>query len=170
MISIINTGGTFNKRYDPISGKLIVPRDNLAVEKIIDCFYDNFKYEIRGIIFKDSLDMNDNDRIVLLKEINESQSDKIIIIHGTDTIDKSAEFIAKNIKGKCIVFTGAMKPFSIDKIEATANFTLALSKLLLDYEEGVFIAMHSLVLPHNQIYKDKIKGKFTSKSDFEQRN
>ncbi|WP_281950378.1 asparaginase domain-containing protein [Nitrosophilus kaiyonis] len=169
MITIINTGGTFNKRYDPVIGKLIVPKDNLAVEKILEAFCNNFKYELKGIIFKDSLDMDEKDREILLENIKNSDSKKIIVIHGTDTMDKSAEFVAKNIKDKCIVFTGAMKPFSINQVEATANFTLALSKILLDFEEGVFIAMHSLVLPYNKIYKNRKIGKFTSKSDFEQR-
>ena len=159
-IGIINTGGTFNKRYDPIKGELIVPKDNLAIEKILKSFYHNFEYELKGIIFKDSLDMDDKDREFLLENIKKSDSKKIIIVHGTDTIDKSAKFIAKNIKDKCIVFTGAMEPFSINPTEATANFTLALSKLLLDCEEGIFIAMHSLVLPYDKIYKDKNEGRF----------
>jgi len=167
MIEIINTGGTFNKRYDPIKGELIVPKDNLAIENILKSFCDNFKYELKGIIFKDSLDMDDKDREFLLENIKNSDSKKIIVVHGTDTMDKSAEFIAKNIKDRCIVFTGVMEPFSINPIEATANFTLALSKLLLDYQEGVFIAMHSLALPYDKIYKDRKNGKFTSKSDFE---
>lgn len=160
MIKIINTGGTFNKRYDPISGELVVPKDSLAVEKILKAFYDNFKYEIRGIIFKDSLDMDDNDRKLLLEEIKNSETDKIIVVHGTDTILKSARYIAEKIENRCVVITGSMKPFEIDKVEATANFTLALSKVLLDFEPGVFIAMHSLVLPYDKIHKDKTEGKF----------
>jgi len=170
MIGIINTGGTFNKRYDPILGELFVPKDSIAVEKVLAPFYDNFAYEIKGIIFKDSLMMDDRDREILLKEIKEFDTDKIIVVHGTDTMDKSAKYIAKNIKDKSVVFTGSMKPFSIDPVEATANFTLALSKLLLDFEKGVFIAMHSLVLPYDQIYKDKKNGKFTLKLDFEVKN
>ncbi len=35
-VTIINTGGTFNKRYNPIKGQLEVPKDNKALEKIID--------------------------------------------------------------------------------------------------------------------------------------
>ena len=163
MIEIINTGGTFNKIYDPIKGDLIVPKTNETIEKILKSFCNNFKYELKGVIFKDSLDMDDSDREILLNEIKESFSKKILVVHGTDTIDKSAKFIDKHIKNRCIVFTGAMKPFSIDSIEATANFTLALSKLLLDYEEGVFIAMHSLVLPYDKIYKDRDRGLFCQK-------
>ena len=163
MIEIINTGGTFNKIYDSIKGDLIVPKTNEAIEKILKSFCNNFKYELKGVIFKDSLDMDDSDREILLNEIKESFSKKILVVHGTDTIDKSAKFIDKYIKNRCIVFTGAMKPFNIDPIEATANFTLALSKLLLDYEEGVFIAMHSLVLPYEKIYKDRKRGVFCQK-------
>lgn len=164
MIYIINTGGTFNKRYDPIKGKLFVPKDNYAVEEILKSFYNNLDYKIKGFIYKDSLDMNDEDRKLLLTEIKNTEYNKILIVHGTDTMDKSAKYISENIKDKCIVFTGAMEPFIINKVEATSNFTLALSKLLLDYENGVFIAMHSLVLSYDKIYKDRKLGKFIKKN------
>ncbi len=29
-ITVINTGGTFNKRYNPITGELEVPKDSIA--------------------------------------------------------------------------------------------------------------------------------------------
>ena len=34
-ITVLNTGGTFNKRYNPLTGNLDVPSDNLALDKII---------------------------------------------------------------------------------------------------------------------------------------
>lgn len=162
-IGIINTAGTFNKRYDPIKGELIVPRDNLAIEKIVSSFCSNFEYELKGIIFKDSLYMDDSDRETLLSEIKKTQCKKVLVVHGTDSMEKSADFIAKNLEGKSVVFTGAMEPFIINPVEATANFTLALAKLLLDFEEGVFIAMHSLVLPYDKITKNRDRGIFCRK-------
>ncbi len=162
-IAIINTGGTFNKRYDPIKGELIVPRDNLAIENILKSYHTNLDYVLKGMIFKDSLEMDDKDRESLLNEIKNAQTKKVLVVHGTDTMRKSAAFIAKNIEEKCVVFTGAMEPFSINPAEATANFTLALAKLLLNFEEGVFIAMHSLVLPYSKIIKDRERGIFCRK-------
>ena len=39
-ITVINTGGTFNKRYNPLSGELEVPKDSLALDEIISYCYN----------------------------------------------------------------------------------------------------------------------------------
>ena len=81
-ITVLNTGGTFNKRHNPIKGQLEVPSDNIALDKIVkSCF--NVEFEIKNIVSKDSLDFTQEDRETILKEIQNSTSDKIIIIHGT---------------------------------------------------------------------------------------
>ena len=50
-ITIINTGGTFNKRYNPIKGQLEVPSDNIALDKIIASCH-NVDFEIKKYCFK----------------------------------------------------------------------------------------------------------------------
>jgi len=92
-VLIINTGGTFNKVYEPISGELIVPRNNIAVESILREL-PNTHSDIKGIIFKDSLDMNDSDREELYRVVRDSKDKDIVIVHGTDTMDISAKYIA----------------------------------------------------------------------------
>ena len=124
-LTVLNTGGTFNKRYNPILGKLEVPSDNIALDKIVkSCF--NVDFEIKNIVSKDSLDFTDADRETILENILNSKSDNIIIIHGTDTVDLTSKFIENKIEGKKIVFTGAMVPMSIDEVEATMNFSQAI--------------------------------------------
>ena len=54
-MTILNTGGTFNKRYNPINGLVEVPYDNLAVEMIMRNFSE--PVNLAGVIYKDSLDM-----------------------------------------------------------------------------------------------------------------
>ncbi|WP_234697150.1 asparaginase domain-containing protein [Nitrosophilus alvini] len=159
-ILILNTGGTFNKIYEPKTGRLIVPKSNIAVEKILSCYKDNIDYILEGIIFKDSLEMNESDREQIADEIEKRDNDLVIVVHGTDTMDKSAAYVSKRVKDRCIIFTGSMIPFGMDPTEAAANFSLALSKLILDPQPGVFIAMHGLVLPYDKIFKDKKEGAF----------
>jgi L-asparaginase len=55
-MKIMNTGGTFNKRYNPVSGELEVPFDNLAVEEIVKSF--SYEVDIAGMLYKDSLEMD----------------------------------------------------------------------------------------------------------------
>jgi len=92
--------------------------------------------------------------------ISKLEYNKILLIHGTDTMDKTASFLAKRIKDKTIVITGAMKPYSIDPVEATANFMLGFGFLQSCNEREVYIAMHGMVKEHSKIIKNKEKGIF----------
>src|SRR5574344_2088533 len=127
-ITVINTGGTFNKIYNPINGELEVSKDNKALDEILSFCY-NIDFEIINIISKDSLDMNNQDRELIVKTINTSKNSQFIVIHGTDTMDLSAAFVDKNVKDKKVIFTGAMLPISINKIEATLNLASAIGLL-----------------------------------------
>jgi len=160
MIEIINTGGTFNKRYNPLNGELEVPNDYMAVSDILKkSLFINQKIKLTQIISKDSLEFTKDDRKLLLKTIKNSKSKKIIVIHGTDTMHKSAKFISKFIKDKIVIFTGAMKPYEINPIEATSNLMLAIG-FSQNAKEGIYISMHGIVKKYNKIKKDYKKGIF----------
>ena len=163
MIKIINTGGTFNKRYNPISGELEVLYDYKAIKEILEkSLFVNQKIKLTQIISKDSLEFTKEDRKLLVKTIQNSKSDKIIIIHGTDTMNKSAKFVSKRIKDKKIVFTGAMKPYEIEKVEATSNFMYGLG-FLENCNNGVYISMHGICKKFDKIRKNYKKGVFYEK-------
>lgn len=158
-ITIINTGGTFNKRYNPIKGCLEVPSDNNALNKIIACCH-NVQFEIKNVVSKDSLHMDDNDRAIITKAIKETANENVIVIHGTDTMDLTAAFLEKEINDKKIVFTGAMIPMSIDEVEATMNFSQAMGFLSSNAQAGIYLAMHGVVVNHAKIKKNRAEGKF----------
>jgi L-asparaginase len=154
---ILNTGGTFNKRYDPISGELFVPCDNRAIETILD--YLVISMEVEGLIYKDSLAMDDEDRLLLADTIAQSDEKIIIVVHGTDTMDLSAELVAQSGLQKTVVFTGAMVPFSINSMEATANLSMAIGFASRSCS-GVYIVMQGICGQHNHVRKNRECGKF----------
>ncbi|MGB5867991.1 MAG: asparaginase domain-containing protein [Arcobacteraceae bacterium] len=158
-ILILNTGGTFNKVYNQIEGKLVVPQDNYAVETIIESTKIDY-FDIDGIIYKDSLEITKDDRKELVKYIKKTDYEKVIIIHGTDTMGETAKFIAKNIKDKLIILTGAMIPFSLNRMESTSNLLLAVGYMQQKTKNGVYISMHGNVKKHNKIYKNRELGIF----------
>ena len=158
-VTIINTGGTFNKRYNPIKGALEVPTDNIALDKIIASCH-NVDFEIKNIVSKDSLDMDDKDRQTITDAVNETINDNIIIIHGTDTVDLTSAFLKEQVSNKKIVFTGAMVPMSIDEVEATMNFSQALGFLSADIKNGIYLAMHGVVVDASKLVKNRKEGKF----------
>jgi len=158
-ILIINTGGTFNKIYNELNGNLDVEKNNIFIEDILSKAKIT-DISIAGIIYKDSLDINNTDRIKLTNYIKKSQYDKILIVHGTDTMNISAKFLELNITNKQIVLTGAMIPYSIDGIEATANLLMGYGYLLANHKNGIFISMHGMVKKHTKIKKNKKLGVF----------
>jgi L-asparaginase len=161
-IFILNVGGTFNKVYNEQTGELNVQKNNHNIQTILDkAFRGNIAYRLKGALFKDSLGMSDEDRQTVLKMIK--KHDKVLIVHGTDTIDKTAQTLAPYCKDKTVVLTGAMQPYSIDCIEAVANFSTAMQFLNMSKAKGVFIGMHGLVLKHNKMIKNRKKGIFQCK-------
>jgi len=155
---ILNTGGTFNKKYNPINGELEVPYDNSAIEKILESVA--ISHDIAGVVYKDSLDMNLEDRKMLVNIILHSDEKHFLIVHGTDTIDQTAEFLSTIIEDKTIVLTGAMKPFEIDSIEASLNLGISLGFLRASEKQGVYISMNGYVEPWDRLKKNKEKGIF----------
>ncbi|QNM87721.1 asparaginase domain-containing protein [Aliarcobacter cryaerophilus] len=161
-ITVINTGGTFNKRYNPILGELEVPKDSLALDEIISYCY-NIDFEVLNIISKDSLEMSDVDRELIVKTIKNIKNENIIIVHGTDTMDLTAKYLDEKIKDKTIILTGAMLPISINKIEATLNFSQAIGFLNSNCENGIYISMHGSVKNYKKLIKNRELGKFLEK-------
>jgi L-asparaginase len=161
-ITVINTGGTLNKRDNSLSGELEVPKDSLALDEIINYCY-NIDFEVLNIISKDSLEMSDVDRELIVKTIKNIKNENIIIVHGTDTMDLTAKYLDEKIKDKTIVLTGAMLPISINKVEATLNFSQAIGFLNSNCENGIYISMHGSVKNYKKLIKNRELGKFLEK-------
>jgi len=160
-ILIVNTGGTFNKVYNKLTGNLDIDCSNNTLKDIEKKSLSKLNYI--SIINKDSLDFTNIDRELLLKTIEDSNYLKIVVIHGTDTMDLSANFIAENINNKTIVFTGAMVPYFIDKVEATANLNLALGFCKLA-NCGVYIAINGIADSYKKVVKNRELGVFELKN------
>ncbi|MFA7500752.1 MAG: asparaginase domain-containing protein [Sulfurimonas sp.] len=155
---ILNSGGTFNKKYNPLNAELEVPYNNEAIERILKSM--GAKYDLAGVIYKDSLEMTMDDRKILAKVIMESKDNTFVIVHGTDTMHLSAEFLAEIFDDRKIVFVGAMKPFEIDNIEASLNLGMAIGFARAVNENGVYICMSGHVQPWDKIHKNTKFGKF----------
>jgi len=156
---IINTGGTFNKIYNPKNGILEIDKESTALKELASKWLCEF--EIITIIDKDSLEITNQDRLELLGTISQAKHKHIIVVHGTDTMDMTASYLAEGEVNKHIVLTGAMVPYSIDPVEATANLASAYGYLQALEEYGVYIAMNGMVSDYKKMRKNREKGKFT---------
>jgi L-asparaginase len=162
-VIVITTGGTIEKSYDEYDGSL-ENKDSIIKHLILEKLRMPYtKLHVHSLLAKDSLQMTDYDRTLIAKSI-QVQLEKgwpIIVLHGTDTMAKTAEVCQKYLKNleTPVVFTGAMKPMGFDDSDARQNVTEALlaSKLLMP---GVYISFHNRIFPVPGVQKNKLKRTF----------
>jgi len=155
---ILNSGGTFNKKYNPIDGSLEVLYNNDVIEEILRSSVK--KYNIAGVVYKDSLEMTNDDRKMIANIIAHSDEKEFIIVHGTDTMSETAEFLDTVFDDRVIVLVGSMKPYDIDKVEASLNLGMALGYIQAEKKSGIYICMSGYIEPWHKLVKNKEQGKF----------
>jgi len=155
---ILSTGGTFNKIYNRKTGTLDIDSKAQALHTIAKNWLCNFKIET--LINKDSLDFSSDDRKSLVDYVEKSPFKKIVIVHGTDTLHLSAQAVAAAQIDKVILFTGAMVPFSINPIEATANLASAIGYAQATNSSGVYISINGKSGEFSNIVKNREQGYF----------
>ena len=161
-IKIYSCGGTFEKIYDSITGQLIFK--NSCIAELIDRSRVPKETTAETILLKDSLDMTDKDRELILNKINLETLKQIILIHGTDTMIETAEFLmSRTDPSKTIVLTGAMVPYSLKNSDALFNLGSAFMSLR-SLRTGVWIVMSGRCFKPNEVTKNKNLGVFQEKN------
>jgi len=156
-IKLLITGGTVDKQYNPLNGELVFVKTHLP--EMIEQAKNKVDIELEVLMLKDSLDMNDNDRAMILEKCNETKEERILITHGTDTMVETAQVLGKSISNKTIVLTGAMVPFSFGKTDALFNLVTAIAAVQI-LSSGVFIVMGGKIFPWDKVRKNKKIGEF----------
>lgn len=158
-ILFIQTGGTIDKDYPQSTKGYAFEFGEPATRRILEKLNPSFNFEIITAFQKDSLEITDVDRQQLTDLILQKDFQKIIITHGTDTLIKTAEFLAHKITNRLIVLTGAMLPERFSNSEAAINIGSAIAAANL-LEQGVFITMHGVLKRYDEIQRDLNTGKF----------
>ena len=115
--------------------------------------------DINTLMLKDSLEMIDADRRLILNKCIKSDSDQIIITHGTDTMVETANFIAKEKLNRTIVLTGAMIPINFGSSDGLFNLGSALG-FVQSLQYGVYITMNGQYFYSDNVRKNKKLGIF----------
>lgn len=156
-IQIFITGGTFDKEYDLINGRLFFKDTHLPeILKLGRCTIDP---EIRTLMMIDSLDMTENDRELIVRQCKQSNSDRIIITHGTDSMVDTALSIKEANLDKTIVLTGAMIPYKFGSSDGLFNMGSAFSFVQV-LPKGVYIVMNGKYYDADNVRKNKQTGYF----------
>ena len=156
-IRIFITGGTFDKEYNEITGKLYFKDTHMR--EILDLGRSKLDVSIRTLMMIDSLDMTDSDRNLILENCVSTKGDQIIITHGTDTMTDTAKLLATGNLEKTIVLTGAMIPFKFGTSDGLFNLGSALG-FVQSLPHGVYIAMNGRCFDYDKVKKNKETGVF----------
>ena len=119
MICIFVTGGTFDKNYDEIHGRLSFGDTHLS--EMLRLGRSRVEVSVRTLMMIDSLEMTDADRELIVRNCSQCTHSRIVITHGTDTMVETAAALAKAVTGKTIVLTGAMIPYAFRSEEHTSE-------------------------------------------------
>jgi L-asparaginase len=156
-LRIFITGGTFDKEYNELDGKLFFKDTHLPeMLKLGRC---KVPVEIRTLMLVDSLEMTDADRQIIVEQCRKCKEDRIVITHGTDTMEETARVLGKSITGKTVILTGAMVPYKFGSSDGLFNLGSALA-FAETLEHGVYIAMNGRCFMWDNVKKNKKTGEF----------
>jgi len=155
-IKIFTTGGTFDKIYFDANSEFHIGEP--IAPALLEEANVAFDYEIESLLKKDSLDMDDADRSRIRASVETDSSNKILIIHGTDSMIDSARYLL-DIPHKTIVLFGSMQPARMRRSDAMYNLGVATAAVQL-LPAGVYLAMNGQILDPRKARKNRRLGKF----------
>ncbi|NUN49221.1 MAG: asparaginase [Candidatus Brocadiae bacterium] len=156
-ILVLVTGGTFDKEYNELAGTLFFK--DTHVPEMLGLGRCRLDVEVRTLMMIDSLEMSDAGRALILDQCRKSPEDRIVITHGTDTMEITARALGPHLPGKTVVLTGAMVPYKFGSSDGLFNLGSALA-FVQTLPHGVYIAMNGRAFPWSRVRKDRASGVF----------
>ncbi len=157
-IQVFVTGGTFDKEYNFITGELYFKDTHLT--SMFDRGRCTLDIDVKTLMMVDSLEMTDADREIIAYTCKNTKVENIIITHGTDTMVKTATYLANAKIDKTIVITGAMIPYAFGTSSDgffNLGSALAFAQCL---PNGVYIAMNGRYFDWDKVRKNRDTGYF----------
>lgn len=159
MIQLFITGGTFDKEYNYITGELFFKDTHLP--QMFERGRSTLDVDVKTLMMIDSLEMTEADRSIIAHNCKRSDSDQIVITHGTDTMVQTAEYLqAQGMTNKTIILTGAMIPYAFGSSSDgffNLGSALAFAQVL---SPGIYVVMNGRYFQWNNVRKNKKTGYF----------
>jgi len=153
MIRILVTGGTFDKEYDEVRGRLFFK--DTHVQEMLSKGRSRVPVAVRTLMMIDSLEMTDADRALVVEQCRQCEEHRIVVTHGTDTMVETARAIAAaGLTSKTVVLTGAMIPYAFGSSDGLFNLGSALSFAQV-LEPGVYVAMNGQHFRWDEVRKNR---------------
>ena len=156
-IRVLITGGTFDKEYNELDGTLFFKNTHLP--EMLTLGRSRVDVAVTSLMMIDSLDMTDEHRNRVIKECRNAEEERILVTHGTDTMEVTARVLGGAKLPKTIVLTGAMVPYKFGSSDGLFNLGSALA-FVQTLPHGVYIAMNGRYFPWDNVRKNKKIGMF----------
>jgi L-asparaginase len=157
-VRILVTGGTFDKEYDELTGRLFF-RDT-HIDEMLRLGRARLDLTVETVMMIDSLDMDDAGRAAIVARCRAAAERAIVITHGTDTmVETAGALAAAALDGKTVVLTGAMVPYAFGSSDGLFNLGSALSFVQV-LPPGVYVAMNGRHFPWDAVRKNRETGVF----------
>ncbi len=155
-IKFITTGGTIDKIYFDAKSEYEV--GSPQVHEVLGDALVAFQFDVESVLKKDSLEMTDEDRVLIRRKIEGDPCPFVIVTHGTDTMIRTAH-VLRGIPGKTIVLTGAIQPALFRVTDAVFNIGLAVGAVQ-SLPPGVYIAMNGKIFDPDRVRKNLELNRF----------
>jgi len=156
-VRLLVTGGTFDKEYDEIEGRLYFK--DTHVREMLERGRCRLEVTVQTLMLIDSLEMTEHDRQRILECCRDAAEDRIVITHGTDTMVETARVLGEAGLPKTVVLTGAMIPWAFGSSDGLFNLGSALS-FAQALPHGAYVAMNGRFFPWDDVAKNKALGIF----------
>ncbi|HEX5474329.1 MAG TPA: asparaginase domain-containing protein [Vicinamibacterales bacterium] len=159
-IRILVTGGTFDKEYDELTGRLFFRETH--VPEMLRLGRARLDLAVETVMMTDSLEIDVAGRGRIVERCRASDEHAIVVTHGTDTMCDTARAIADaQLAGRTVVLTGAMVPYAFGSSDGLFNLGSALSFVQV-LPPGVYLAMNGRHFAWNAVRKNRSTGVFES--------
>ena len=156
-LRVLVTGGTFDKEYDELTGRLFFK--DTHVEEMLRIGRSRVPVEVERLMMIDSLEMSDADRRLVVDRCARCPEERIVVTHGTDTMPETARALHAAGLAKTVVLTGAMIPYTFGSSDGLFNLGSALSFAQV-LSRGVYVAMNGRVFDGDRVRKNRQAGVF----------
>jgi L-asparaginase len=157
-ILIVTTGGTIDKVYFDAKSDYEVGES--VLDELLKQAHVSQPFFIAPLMRKDSLEVTDEDRLLITSTIKQATQSRVVITHGTDTMTDTAACLA-DVSGKTIVLTGSLAPARFAQSDATFNVGMAFAAVQ-SLSEGVYIVMNGKVFRADEVRKDRSINEFVT--------
>ena len=162
-IHVLTTGGTIEKVYSEQLGIVqnVVARINQYVEQLR---LPDTQIDVTQLMNKDSLEMTDQDRRLILDAVAARIGDSpVVITHGTDTMVETGRLLKSKLPGlgHPVILTGAMTPLGFERTDGLQNLTESLFAARV-LQPGVWIVLHNQAFDVDHVRKDRQLARFVA--------